>query len=514
MSEMESMDSLERLTGGRLLARNAVINLVGQGVPLVTAIFVIPALVKGLGIDRFGVLNLAWMVIGYFSLFDLGIARALTKFVAEKLGGRQEEAIPALVWTSLSLMLLLGVVGTVVLGLLSPWLVHRALNIPMALQAETLYSFYVLALSVPVVVATAGIRGVFEATQRFGFINAVRMASGMFTFLAPLFVLLFSKSLLPIVVVLAAGRLLVLLLYLGVCLRVVPGLRGRVAVQWASVAPLLRFGGWLTVSNIVSPVMVYLDRFLVAGLVSIAAVAYYVTPYSVVTNLLVIPTAIVGVLFPAFATSFAQDPGRARRLFDQGVKYVFLAIFPLALLIVALARQGLDLWLGPEFAAHSTRVLQWLMVGVLVNCLAQIPSALVQSAGRPDLTAKLHLIELPFYLVGVWWVTLAFGIEGTAVVWSLRVTVDALVLFGMARRVLPYRSFRFRHAALPSSLALLTLALGMVPKNSSANAIFLALTMFSFLFAAWFLILDEMERGIIHQFLRRGLSLVHRARDA
>jgi O-antigen/teichoic acid export membrane protein len=438
----------------------------------------------------------------------------MTKFVAEKLGGGQEEAIPALVWTSLFLMLLLGVVGTVVLGLLSPWLVRRALNIPMALQAETLYSFYVLALSVPVVVATAGIRGVFEATQRFGFINAVRMGSGMFTFLAPLFVLLFSKSLLPIVVVLAAGRLLVLLLYLAFCLRVVPGLRGRVAVRRTDVAHLLRFGGWLTVSNIVSPVMVYVDRFLVAALVSIAAVAYYVTPYSVVTNLLVIPTAIVGVLFPAFATSFVRDPGRTRRLFAQAVKYVLLAIFPIALLIVALARQGLDLWLGPEFAAHGTRVLQLLTVGVLVNCLAQVPSSLVQSAGRPDLTAKLHLIELPFYLVAVWWVTLAFGIEGTAVVWSVRVTVDALVLFGMARRVLPPGSFRFRHAELPASLALLVLAFGMVPKDLIANAVFLALTMLLFLYAAWFLILDEAERGTIHNVLKKGLRLAQRARDA
>jgi hypothetical protein len=31
-------------------------------------------------------------------------------------------------------------------------------------------------------------------------------------------------------------------------------------------------------------------------------------------------------------------------------------------------------------------------------------------------------------------------------VWSVRVTVDALVLFGMARGVLAHRSLRFRNA--------------------------------------------------------------------
>jgi len=79
-------------------------NLVGQGVPLILAVFTIPPLIKGLGIDRFGVLTLAWMVIGYFSLFDFGIGRALTKVVAEKLGGGQAEDILAITRTALLLV--------------------------------------------------------------------------------------------------------------------------------------------------------------------------------------------------------------------------------------------------------------------------------------------------------------------------------------------------------------------------------------------------------------------------
>jgi len=42
------------LTSGRLLARNTVFNLIGQGAPMVVAIFAIPLLIKGLGTDRFG----------------------------------------------------------------------------------------------------------------------------------------------------------------------------------------------------------------------------------------------------------------------------------------------------------------------------------------------------------------------------------------------------------------------------------------------------------------------------
>ena len=69
--------------------------------PLLVAIVVIPMLIKGMGLERFGVLTIAWMVVGYFSLFDFGLGRALTKLVADKLGKGQNNAIPSLIWIAM-----------------------------------------------------------------------------------------------------------------------------------------------------------------------------------------------------------------------------------------------------------------------------------------------------------------------------------------------------------------------------------------------------------------------------
>src|ERR1700686_3441046 len=136
-----------RLTSGRRLVRNIIWNLVGNGVPVLVAIFCIPVLIRGLGTDRFGLLTLTWTVIGYAGLFDLGLGRALTQLVAKKLGAGEDSEVPTLVWTSLILMLALGLTGALAAVLVSPWIVHRALNVPEALQPETLRSFYLLGLS-------------------------------------------------------------------------------------------------------------------------------------------------------------------------------------------------------------------------------------------------------------------------------------------------------------------------------------------------------------------------------
>jgi O-antigen/teichoic acid export membrane protein len=390
------------LTAGRRLAKNFTWNLLGTTVPLLMAIVAVPILIEGLGISRFGLLTLTWMVVGYFSLFDLGLGRALTKLVAEKLSRGQDDEVRSLIWTAMLLMMILGVLGTVMVVALSPWLVGSVLNIPSELQPETLTAFYLLAASIPIVIGTTGLRGILEAHQRFGLVNAVRLPLGIFTFLGPVAVLPFSNSLVPIVAALVIARLVSWCAYAVLCLKVAPALRRPVRIRRAMLGPLIRFGGWMTVSNIVGPLMVHMDRFLIGAVVTMTAVAYYATPYEVAAKLAIIPAALMGVLFPAFTSALAQDRTYAIRLFDRSVNYIFLLLFPIALIIVTFAHEGLTLWLGGEFANNSSVVLQLLTVGVFINCHTQVPFGMIQSAGRPDLTAKLDLIELPFYLLVLW----------------------------------------------------------------------------------------------------------------
>ena len=115
---------------GGLLARNTIWNLIGEAAPLLVAVIAVPFLVRGLGTDRFGVLMIVWMLIGYLSLFDLGVGRALTNLVAQKLGRGEEASLPPLIWTANILMLAAGIVGALLLAGTSHWLVYSVLKMP------------------------------------------------------------------------------------------------------------------------------------------------------------------------------------------------------------------------------------------------------------------------------------------------------------------------------------------------------------------------------------------------
>jgi O-antigen/teichoic acid export membrane protein len=430
------------LTRGRLLAGNAIWNLVGFGAPLIFGLLCIPVVVREMGADRFGVLTLAWAVVGYASFFDLGLGRALTKLVAEKLGSNRHTDIPIFFWTSLLLMTILGLIGAAAVIAISPWLVHEALKIPKPIQNEALWSFVLLGLSIPVILITAGFRGFLEAHQAFRTINLLRVPMGMLTFGGPLIVLPFSRSLSAVVAVLVLGRAMAAGAHLLMCVRVMPNLWRRAAFQRAVIPSLLQLGTWMTVSNIIGPLMLYSDRFLIGALLSVSAVAYYATPYEFVTRLLLFPSAIAGVVFPAFSATFTRDPTRTAIIFKRSLKYLAIVLFPAVLLVVTFAEPGLRVWLGAEFARNSARVLQYLAVGVFLNSLTLLAFTLLQAVGRPDITAKVHLIEVPGYLLLLWLLVRAYGIEGAAIAWTIRVAIDAAVMFGLAKKFLsPHISF-------------------------------------------------------------------------
>jgi O-antigen/teichoic acid export membrane protein len=213
------------------------------------------------------------------------------------------------------------------------------------------------------------------------------------------------------------------------------------------------------------------DRFLIGALLSTTAVAYYTTSYDLVAKMLVVSGALAGVLFPTFAGQIALDRVRVTRLFGRSITYIFLALFPVTLICVAFAHEGLALWVGPEIASHSAPVLQVLVVAILINAMALVPFTLIQAAGRPDVTAKLHLAELPLYIVLILLLTRRYGIMGAAIASGLRMTLDAVLLFIVSRRILGFRIPAGRVFAVSALAAVTLIGFGLATGHLVAKGV-------------------------------------------
>ncbi len=428
---------MKTTTSGHIIARNTLMNIAGRIIALIVGLAAIPILVKGLGADRYGLLALFWVIIGYLGLLDMGIGRTTTKFVAERLANNRTDDIPGLVWTSWWMLLGLGFVAGLVLVVLAPILTEHVLRVPVHLNREASVSMHWLALMLPLIMSTAGMQGFLEARQRFDIINAIQLPTSISGYAIPIAILFYTKDLSIIIIGSLIVKIIVWAVFFWCCLRDMPALRTCWKLSGRHLGEMFRFGGWLTVSNVVSPLMTNLDRFLIGALVSLQAVAYYTVPYSLVTQLWVIPTSLIPVLFPVFTGLVANRDPILGQMYRQSVKSVFLVLAPVVIGLMGLSDDVLTVWLGSEFSMKSSAVMTILALGVLVNSLAHVPFSLIQASGRPDITAKFHLLEIVPYVASVWWATVNYGILGTAVAWLLRVSVDAALLFWFANLTFP-----------------------------------------------------------------------------
>ena len=434
---MPQSNTIVRPAKQQRLHRNVLVNAISIAVPMLVAVFAIPRIIAGMGMARFGILSLGWIIIGYSGMFDLGLGRALTKFVAERIGTDKERELPNLVFTANVLMVVFGAMGGLLVVACAPFVLFHWIHIPLELRGETYSSIYVIAGSLPVVVVTAGLRGVLEAAQRFDLSGGLRTALGLFNFISPLLVLPFTRNLSVILLVLVAGRVVVLLAHFVLCIRFVPGLKGRSDFDRGLVRPLLAFGSSSTVSSIAAPLITALDRFVVGARISVLAVPYYASPSEITSRVALFPNALVGVLFPAFSARLANGDQDSMALFRKSGHALMALMFPTSLGMVAFSQRGMELWLGHEFALKSNSVLQLLAIAVFSNSFGLLAFTLIQSAGRPDLCAKLNVAELLIYTPFLWHYTLKYGVTGTAALALVRVALDTAILLALCAQIVP-----------------------------------------------------------------------------
>jgi O-antigen/teichoic acid export membrane protein len=448
---------------GKLLTRNSLLNFVGQAGPLVVAVVTIPFIIRALSVERFGLLSIALVVLEYFVVFDLGLGRATAKYVAEALGKGDKDQIPRLAWTTLMAQVVLGLVGMLVLFSITPLLIKQILKIPGALVAEANAMLFLLALSIPLVLVSNSLTAVLSAAQRFDLVNAVgasfSIANSVSTLIGALY---FNWGVAEIVTMLLAFRLVAVIANYWLCTRVFPAFKGLPRFYRTELRTLFTFGGWVTVSNVIVPLLLYLDRFVIGATLTMAAVAYYSVPYDIVTRLWIIPLSLIAALYPALSSLTGQGQReRIASLLAQSVKWVLLTLGPAVVIIAALADDILRLWLGSDFARESALALQILVVAILVNSIAQVPYALVQALGRPDLTARFHLIQLPVHGFLVWWLVNQWGITGAALAQAIRIALEALLLFVAACRLTSLTFYSFVSDRIAQSLLFLFLFVGL-----------------------------------------------------
>lgn len=455
---------------------NTAVNLVGAITPLFVSILYIPAAIGAMGAERYGLYSLLAAVLAYFGFFEFGIGRATARFMLDAATHWTDAQIA---FHGVALTALFGVAGAVLISLLSPWIARFAGTPGADLHGDFLLGIFLVACMLPLMLLESIFRCLLEAMNDFMIVNVLKILSALLTALAVITLARHEvSSIAPYMVATGSVRLLSVLVH-GVLWR----LRSGIVLEWkwqrGIIGGLMAFGGWSSVSTILGPLMVNFDRFWISYKFTNVDVAYYTVPFDAITKLWLIPGAIVGVIFPLLVrTGFTgADAEKSGRLVLQAFAMSGLVVLPGIVLATFFASPLMSWWVDPVFAQASAPLLAILALGVLVNVPAQVLFTSLYAAGRPDVPAKFHLVEIPVYLLLMFCLSHWFGLVGVAVAWLLRVMLDSLLLAWAFQQLVSVKAGLLRAMwgviAVVAALAALLCLPGGIWRNAIGGILFL-----------------------------------------
>ncbi len=416
------------------VVKGSLWTLAGQVAPLGVSLFTTPFVIRLLGSEGYGVLILVGLIPTYFAFADFGMGIASTKFASEAYAAGDSEKEARTVRTAALIALIVSLPVAAAIFIFSNAAI-AAFNVPAHLQSEAN-----LALKLASVTFVIGfLNNIFNTPQltrlRMDLNTFVNSGYRMLGLIATPIVIYLGGGILGAVAILLIVALLTLAAHLYVSGQLLKHLF-QFTLDRTLIRPMLKFGGALAISAVAGALLINLEKAVLAHTSSVKALAYYSVAFTLATMTTLFSASMTQSLIPAFS-QLLEPKNREilERLFLRAIRMNFLAMIGCFTFLFVIARPLFTIWAGPAFGENSTYPFYILLAGLILNIIAYIPYSLLIAMGRSDIFAKMHWIEVLPYIVLIFILTRNFGLVGTALAWSIRIAMDAVITGVILKRL-------------------------------------------------------------------------------
>lgn len=414
------------------LSRNTIYNLASNVLPAVASMVSVPYLYKAIGNEEYGVLTLILSLLSYFALFDFGVGRVITQYVAHH-SNNESSRIGGVVLGA-GITLIASLVGYYVTYQLSGWftsvMIKPSREIEDLVESSIAYSAYFI----PIICVGSLFKGVIEGCEKFWLTSLVRVIAISLVYIAPVIMLLVREGNLESVIkCILIVRIIELLALMGGSYSILRKWCWK-KVTFDSVT-IFKNSSWMTLSNLISPIMVLSDRFYVSWAMGAGLVSVYTIPMDLLLKFLVVPASITSAAYPRFAKDIKESLTKFNHTYDYVNRTLKKLVVGILVPVGICIYWFMSIWINENFAQKTWKISIILIVGIGFNSLAQLPYNAIQSFGKIHTTTKIHALELLIYLPCILILGSYIGLYGVAIAWTTRSIIDYCLLNSALKRI-------------------------------------------------------------------------------
>jgi O-antigen/teichoic acid export membrane protein len=388
-----------------------------------------------IGVERYGVLSIIWLLLGYFGFFDLGIGRATAHRIA--LNERKKQNPDSeIIWTSLLSSCVLAIVGAIPLYLVGGYALENWVQMGAVLRSEVSEAMLWVAISLVLMILSGTLNGALVGKRKFLSVNVMDVSTKVLLQVLPLGIALcYASDLGSLAVAVFVARVLSFFGWLYICNRNIPFLINP-GGDFVLVKKLLNYGGWITLGSLVAPLLSGAERFFIGSYEGADSITLYAVSFSLIAPVALVSGSLSASLFPLFSS---QEKEVSTKLTHKAIDAVIVLVTPLMVGLTFVVQPFMSVWMSPEFADKSFGISQILVVGFWANSMGKIFHSKLQGEGHPNTVALVHLFELLPYFLLLMLLTENFGVLGATLAWTVRTVLD-MFLLGIKSKAWNWRS--------------------------------------------------------------------------
>lgn len=401
---------------GNKLARNITANYVGVVGQIAIAFFLAPYLVHTLGDTQYGIWSIVAALSGYMSLLDLGVAGALTRYVALYSQKNDHHKINTILSSGLFIFSVVAAF-IILLSPLTAFVMVKFLNFDAELIDTVFFLIIVVSFDISFFVIAGLVRGALGGFQRFELINMVRIFSMVYKALAFFIFLEYGFGLLSMGFISLSSNVLVLIISYYQLKKYYPFVDlGLSKVNKVDISKVYNFSKFVFLAMLANQVLYYTDSFIIGYFLSMAAVTYYTIPWSLAEYVKQFCVAISGTYIPAFSELHsANDSKTIYNHFIYGTKIILILSNLFCVGMIVYGVPFIAIWMGDLYAEKAELLVYIFFVTLYFYAPHLISYSLLQGLNRHRLYSYLSAFIAVVNLVLSIILVQKYGIIGVAI---------------------------------------------------------------------------------------------------
>jgi O-antigen/teichoic acid export membrane protein len=402
---------------------NTLFNIAGNILPAVAAMVFLPLIMKNLGDESFAVFLLILIIVGTSGIFDFGIGRSIT----QKISSEKDIHLKAEIFIS-SLVGLLFISFIINILLFILFLLLRETS---EIYAEMFRIFWLLSFSIVFSLLNVSTKSYLEGMHLFRDINIYKTLTGLTIFVFAYYITKQSNDIIYITLMILIVRILHFYLLLKNILKLESFSLKYKYFNISMLKELFSNGKWFAISNIIGPLTMYMDRFIISGLLAASIFNYYALSMEVAVKILIFPMSIMSVFFPILVTYYNErNFDSIRKTTKKMYLYIFFLIGLPLILLFNYSELFLTLWIDENFALNANHTFRIILLGVIVSSLTQVSFTLLQATKKAKSTGLVHLYTFIPYAILLFLMTKEYGLNGASYTWIGR-SILVFIIFNI-----------------------------------------------------------------------------------